>query len=109
MRHNYATPSDPETTLDRQARRRASAKLGWYTHAAVYIVVNIFLAILSSRSGHNWAVFPALGWGLGLALHGVVVWIRVSHTGFYTRMVARERASLQRNTPSAAAAPADPW
>ena len=106
MRHHYATPSDPETHLDRQARRRAGAKLGWYAHAGVYIVVNIFLAILSSRSGHNWAVFPALGWGLGLALHGLGVWIKLSRTGLYARMVARERASLERTQ---ATAPADPW
>ena len=77
MHNHYTTTPDTESSLDRQARRRAGAKLGWYTHASVYIVVNIFLAILSSRSGHNWAVFPALGWGLGLALHGLVVWIKL--------------------------------
>lgn len=102
-------PYDTQTSLDRQARRRAGAKLGWYAHAAVYIVVNIFLAVLSSRSGHNWAVFPALGWGLGLALHGLAVWVKLSHTGLYTRMVERERATLQRSAPGKAAAPADPW
>lgn len=106
MRYNHTPSSDPETSLDRQARRRAGAKLGWYAHAAVYIVVNIFLAILSSRSGHNWAVFPALGWGLGLALHGLGVWLKLSRHGLYARMVERERATLQSTQ---AANPADPW
>lgn len=100
---HYDTPSPSESHIDRQARRRAGAKLGWYLHASIYIAVNIFLAILSSRSGHNWAVFPALGWGLGLAIHGGVVWFKLAQHGFYARMVARERAVLEKT------GAADPW
>ena len=98
---------DPHLSpLERQARRRASARLGWYTHAAVYVAVNIFLAVVSAHSARPWALFPALGWGLGLAIHGLVVWARLSQHGFYDRMVARERATLERTQ---AASPADPW
>ena len=98
---------DPHLSpLERQARRRASARLGWYTHAAVYVAVNIFLAVVSAHSARPWALFPALGWGLGLAIHGLVVWAKLSQHGFYDRMVARERATLERTQ---AASPADPW
>ena len=30
--------------IDRIARKRAGAKLGWYAHAVVYVVVNVPLA-----------------------------------------------------------------
>ena len=33
--------------IDRIARKRAGAKLGWYAHAVVYVVVNAFLFAIS--------------------------------------------------------------
>lgn len=87
--------------LERLARRRAGAKLGWYIHAGVYIAVNLLLAVLSATSGRHWAVFPALGWGLGLAIHGIVVFL-VAGGGVFENMVERERRQL-------AGAQKDPW
>ena len=40
--------------LERLARKRAGAKLGWYIHASVYIAVNLLLAALSAASGRHW-------------------------------------------------------
>ena len=34
-------------------------------HASVYVLVNLGLAALSLSQGRHWAIFPALGWGLG--------------------------------------------
>ena len=80
--------------LERQARRRAGAKLGWYIHALVYISVNLMLALLSAMSGKHWAVFPAMGWGLGLAIHGLVVFFVTGGAGMHERLVQRERERL---------------
>lgn len=87
-------PAATEDSLERLARRRAGAKLGWYVHASVYVLVNLLLATLSLASGRHWAVFPALGWGLGLAVHGVVVFF-VASGGLHERMVQAERDRLQ--------------
>ena len=86
----------PQTSaaLDRLARKRASAKLGWYVHALVYVCVNVMLALLSLASGKHWAVFPALGWGLGLVIHGVVVFFVTGGAGLYERLIERERQRL---------------
>ena len=81
--------------LERQARRRAGAKMGLYIHATVYVLVNLMLAALAFSAGRNWAVFPALGWGLGLAIHAAVVLL--STGGFFEQLVQRERAALQRD------------
>ncbi len=83
--------------LDMLARRRAGAKLGWYAHATVYVLVNLFLFILSTNSGsHRWSMFPAMGWGLGLAFHGVGVFILGSGCSMRERLVRRERERLER-------------
>lgn len=83
--------------LDRLARRRAGAKLGWFTHAAVYVLVNVFLFVLSTKTGgHRWSIYPALGWGLGLAFHGLGVFVLGQGCSMRERMVQRERERLER-------------
>lgn len=80
--------------LDVLARRRARAKLGWFTHAVIYLVVNLGLVALSLASGRHWAVYPLLGWGLGLLMHWLAVWVFAPGRGVFDRMVERERARL---------------
>lgn len=81
--------------LEREARRRAGAKMGWYIHACVYIAVNLLLATLSTLSGKPWAIYPALGWGLGLAIHGAVVFLVTGGGGLHRQLVERERQQLR--------------
>lgn len=90
------TPLPLDDQIERLAQRRAKAKLGWYTHASVYMVVNLFLAFLSARNHESWAVYPALGWGLGLLIHGVAVWFAMPGGGLYAQLLERERAALKR-------------
>lgn len=87
--------------IDLIARKRANAKLGWFMHASIYLIVNAFLVALSLWHGRAWAAFPLLGWGLGLAIHGVAVWFAVAGSALREGLVQRERARL--------AAQRDPW
>jgi hypothetical protein len=87
--------------LERTARRRAAIKLGWLVHAAVYLAVNAVLALLAFAAGRNWVIYPALGWGLGLLIHGAVVFIVTGGGGLYGQMVEHERTRLQLQR--------DPW
>ena len=91
------TPLSPEE-IDRIARKRAGAKLGWYSHAAVYVVVNLFLFAISEYGfgQRRWTIFPVLGWGLGLALHGISVFVLGAGGGLRERMVQKERERLRR-------------
>ena len=84
-------PSD----VERLARRRVGAKMGWYIHAFVYVLVNFGLVALSASRGHSWAVYPLLGWGLGLLIHGAVIWFVAPGGNFYDRLVERERRALR--------------
>lgn len=91
------TPMNPED-IERLAHKRAGAKLGWYVHAAVYVVVNLFIFAIS-RYGFGerpWSVFPLLGWGVGLALHGISVFLLGAGGGLRERLVQQERDRLRR-------------
>jgi 2TM domain len=91
------TPLSPED-IDRLARKRAGAKMGWYIHASVFVLVNLFIFSMSTYAfgTRAWSLAPLLGWGLGLALHGVSVWFLGAGGGLRERMVQREREHLQR-------------
>jgi hypothetical protein len=98
--------STPTTTLsltdiERLARRRAGAKLGWFIHAAVYACVNALLVTISLASGKPWAVFPLMGWGLGLAIHSALVWLGSPGSALHERLLQNERQRL--------ATQRDPW
>lgn len=96
MTRAMSPASDPE--IERIARQRASAKLGWTVHAAVYVVVNLYLFAMSQYAfgQRPWSVFPLLGWGLGLALHGISVFVLGSGSAWRERLVQRERDRLLR-------------
>lgn len=93
---NHFSTDHTRNPLERLARRRAHAKLGWYTHACVYVIVNLALVAMAAASGRNWAIFPALGWGLGLAIHGAVVFVLAGGTDLHERMVQVERERIAR-------------
>jgi len=87
--------------IERIARRRAGAKMGWYIHAGVFLAVNLLLAAISTANGNAWFIYPALGWGLGLAIHGVVVFFAGGGSRLHANLVARERERLAQQR--------DPW
>ena len=84
--------------IERLAHRRAGAKMGWYIHATVYVVVNLFIYAISEYGfgQRRWSVFPLLGWGLGLMLHGISVFLIGKGGGLRERMIQKERERLQQ-------------
>ncbi|HEV7384519.1 MAG TPA: 2TM domain-containing protein [Phenylobacterium sp.] len=62
--------------LRRLAERRADVKLGFRTHFMAYLLVNAGLVVINlvTSPGYFWAIWPIIGWGLGLAAHFVAVY-----------------------------------
>lgn len=50
---------------------------GFQSHLFIFIAINAFLVILNLlvSPGYFWAIYPILGWGLGLLLHGIKVYM----------------------------------
>lgn len=68
--------SDQE--LRQKARKSAEAKVGFYIHLGIYVVVNSLLIALwwgtNTITGVTifpWFIFPLFGWGAGLVAHFV--------------------------------------
>jgi hypothetical protein len=66
------------------ALARVKAKRDFRNHVAVYVVVNAMLVVIWALSGQGyfWPVWPILGWGVGLVLHGWTV--------FYEKPISEE-------------------
>lgn len=81
------------------AKRRVQKIKGFYSHLASYLVMSIFFVLLNmfSDSGHFWAIYPILGWGIGLAFHAISVFGFLG-TGpdWEERQMRREMARLDR-------------
>lgn len=90
--HIPAATRSPE--LERLAHQRAKSRLGWYGHASLYLIVITALALIGWWQGRLWPVGPALGWGLGLAIHGARVFLGGMGAGLGERLVQRERQRL---------------
>lgn len=88
----------PEDSLERRARRRVGMKIGFAIHALVYVAVNLGLYAINSMTGeYRWNVFPLMGWGLGLAIHGLVVAVGLTGDGFRERLLKSEIERLRRH------------
>jgi hypothetical protein len=86
-----------QETLNRIARRRAGAKLGFYIHASVYVLVNLALYAINDRFTPSvaWSVWPLAGWGIGLAFHALGVFVSGTGSDLRERMVRAERRRLE--------------
>ena len=81
--------------LRRLARRRAKAKAGVIVHAVVYTCVvggGMLAQHLVAPGFERIAALPALGWGLGLAIHAGTVFLA---GGLRERLEAEELARLE--------------
>ncbi len=50
-------------------------------HASVWFAVNFMLFViwLITGAGHPWFLYPALGWGIGLAVHATATFNHPIH------------------------------
>jgi hypothetical protein len=82
-----------DAELNQWAHARAHQLRTFYVHLAVYVTVMLFLFLLNAVTrdapsnymfgGHMyhqpggdwWVIWPALGWGLAVAIHGVFVFV----------------------------------
>lgn len=85
------TPSFTERAMSRaQAEERAREKLGFYRHLLTYALVIGVLGLVNVIVNPTvlWFLWPATGWGIGVAAHAISVFAFSERT--LQRMTERE-------------------
>ena len=60
------------------AKKRVEEKRGFFVHLTVYILVNIMLILIwrfAAGGGFPWFLFPLCGWGIGVLMHFLGVFV----------------------------------
>lgn len=75
-----------------KARKRAKAKVEFYIHLVIYVVViGMLLGInLIAWSGYFWVIWPAFFWGIALFLHGANAFLISQKEAMIDRIAKRE-------------------
>lgn len=100
--NNY--PYDPNyeyTQVYKQAAQHVKAKIGFYWHLAVYLVINAFLfgiylvnSLVLDWFGYPWFLWPLAAWGIGLIFHSLAVFVFPDSPARRQQMIARELGRL---------------
>ena len=74
-----------------RARKRVAAKISFYIHLTVYVVINMLLVVINlvTSPGHLWFYWALFGWGIGLFFHGLSVF-------FFTRLGSLKEAMIEK-------------
>jgi hypothetical protein len=61
--------------LYQRAKLKAESKIQFYIHLAVFLGVNLILIIVNLKTspGRLWFLYPFIGWGIAVLLHGLKV------------------------------------
>lgn len=73
------------------AKKRVEELQGFYWNLASYIIINSFLHFLDLKDGHyNWAYWPLLGWGVGIAFHAIEIFGMFNSSSWKDKQVQKE-------------------
>ena len=79
-----------------RAKKRVEAKIAFYLHLAVYIVVNLLLIIinLATSTGYIWFKWPLLGWGIGIGFHALMTFVFSGGSAIKEKMIEKEMEQM---------------
>lgn len=83
------------------ARRRAKAKYGFFVHATVYAAVMVLLVIVNlvTSPGDIWFIWPLIGWGFAVVLHGLRVFVLADRNDILDALTERELRQSDMSKP----------
>jgi len=75
-----------------ECKKRVEERIGFYIHLTVFIVVITFLVILNLTHSKDyfWAIWPMLGWGSGLIVHGLSTFVFTAESSLNKRLIEKE-------------------
>lgn len=87
-------------TAEQTAHQNAKLKVEFKIHLVVYLAVNSLLAIinLTLTPEYLWVIWPVMGWGLGIIIHGINLHFSTS-SNLKERMIQKEMEKQQNQRP----------
>lgn len=81
----------------KKAKKRVKDKRRFYTHVITWAIMSVFFILLNmATTNYPWSIFPILGWGIGLAFHGIKVFSTVYGDDWEEREIEKEMEKLRR-------------
>ena len=79
------------------ARRGAGARVGFYAHLTVYLLVNALLIgiNLGTSTQHLWFKWPLLGWGVGILAHAIAAFALPGRVRTRRRLIREKRRLIR--------------
>ena len=76
----------------KKAKKKVEAKIGFYIHLGIYVVVNIMLVAINllTSSQYLWFKWPLIGWGMGVLIHGLWVFAFSGESAIKETMIQEE-------------------
>ncbi|MCB0632082.1 MAG: 2TM domain-containing protein [Saprospiraceae bacterium] len=73
-------------------RDQAKARVEFRIHVFIFIAVIVLLAIINlfTSPENLWFIWPMLGWGIGLVVHALRVYVFSGEEGLKERMIQHE-------------------
>ena len=84
-----------------KARARAEAKYAFFVHVAVYAAVMVLLVVINllTSPASAWFVWPLIGWGFAVALHGLRVFLLADKNTALDALTEQELRKSSSRTP----------
>ena len=75
-----------------KAKKRVQAKIGFFIHLTVYLLVSGFLMLVNffQSNGIIWSIWPIGGWGIGIFFHGLSVFLFRGFDRYKENMIQKE-------------------
>jgi hypothetical protein len=83
-----------------RAKARVEAKLGFYRHLIIYVLVNLLLLVINLLESpeYLWVKWPVFGWGIGVVAHALSVFSPRWVGSQKEKMIQREMEREKRDT-----------
>ena len=74
------------------AKKKVETRMSFYTHLVVYLGVITLLTILNLTvaGDYFWAMWPMIGWGSGVIVHGLRTFVFDSKSSLKERLIEKE-------------------
>ena len=74
------------------AKKKVETRMSFFTHLAVYVGVITLLTLLNLTvaGDYFWAMWPMIGWGSGVMVHGLRTFVFDANSSLKGRLIEKE-------------------